>query len=64
MSAFETSFLEMAKAQASKLEKQGKKEEERHPMDAFFESCALRAKKKITTGYTRLVTDADFDVDV
>ncbi|KAH3875538.1 hypothetical protein DPMN_038806 [Dreissena polymorpha] len=45
MSAFETAFLEMAKTQASRLEKQGKKEDERHPMDAFFESAALRAKK-------------------
>ncbi|KAH3697007.1 hypothetical protein DPMN_084492 [Dreissena polymorpha] len=60
MSAFETSFLEMAKAQASRLEKQGK-EETAHV-------CVLRElcfkSKEITTVYTMLVTDADIDIDV
>lgn len=41
MSTFESSFLELAQAQSLRLDRK----QERHPLDAFFESCALRAKQ-------------------
>lgn len=41
MSAFESSFVKLAQAQSERLERQ----QQRHPMDAFFESCAMRAKQ-------------------
>ena len=45
MPEFETSFLELAKAQASRLNSRDDKQPTRDATDAFFESCSLRVKQ-------------------
>ena len=45
MSPFETTFLDLAKSQSNRLDREYEKEKSRNAMDAFFESCALRARE-------------------
>jgi len=45
MSELETSFLELAKAQSSRLNSRDNEQPTRDATDAFFESCSLRAKQ-------------------
>jgi len=56
MTEFEENFMQFARQQSSRLELATKAQPERHPMDAFFESCSLRAKQlsKETQGWLQM----------